>query len=80
MAAGHRGHLLVMIAGRAHVLNEYLEKENGPGELPGFRGFSGHIRADATSDFNLLFADEEELVGCWYHCRRRLGSRSRTEQ
>ena len=82
-----KSHFLVMIADRDHILYEYLEKENGPAIYRRFRGFSGHVQADAKSVFNLLFADEEELarkapdlehdgcmrveVGCWYHCRRR---------
>lgn len=82
-----KSHFLVMIADRDHILYEYLEKENGAAIYQRFRGFSGHVQADAKSVFNLLFADEEELalkapdlehdgctrieVGCWYHCRRR---------
>lgn len=82
-----KSHFLVMIADRDHILYEYLAKENGPAIYQRFRGFSGHVQADAKSVFNLLFADEDELarkapmlehdgctrteVGCWYHCRRR---------
>jgi transposase len=82
-----KSHFLVMIADREHILYEYLEKETGEAIYHRFRGFSGHVQADAKSVFNLLFADEEELarkapelahdgcerteVGCWYHCRRR---------
>jgi transposase len=82
-----KGHFLVMIADREHILFEYLEKENGPSIYERFRGFEGYVQADAKSVFNLLFADEAELgrkagdvehdgcdrteVGCWYHCRRR---------
>ena len=82
-----KSHFLVMIADRDHILYEYLVKENGPAIYQRFRGFNGHVQADAKSVFNLLFADEEELalkapgleydgctrieVGCWYHCRRR---------
>jgi transposase len=82
-----KSHFLVMIADRDHILYEYLEKENGPAIYQRFRGFNGHVQADAKSVFNLLFADEDELarkapniehdgctrveVGCWYHCRRR---------
>jgi len=82
-----KGHFLVMIADREHILYEYLEKETGAAIFERFRGFSGHVQADAKSVFNLLFADEDELrqkapdiaadgcsrveVGCWYHCRRR---------
>jgi transposase len=82
-----KGHFLVMIADREHILFEYLEKENGPSIYERFRGFEGYVQADAKAVFNLLFADEAELkrkagdvehdgcerteVGCWYHCRRR---------
>ena len=82
-----KGHFLVMIADRDHIIFEYLEKENGPAIYERFRGFSGYVQADAKAVFNLLFADAAELkrkrcdvehdgcerteVGCWYHCRRR---------
>jgi transposase len=83
-----KGHFLVMIADRDHILFEYLEKENGKAIHERFRGFGGHVQADAKSVFNLLFADVDELkrkapdiehdgrvrleVGCWYHLRKRL--------
>ncbi len=82
-----KGHFLVMIADREHIIFEYLEKEDGPAIYERFRGFNGYVQADAKSVFNLLFADAAELkvkackvkhdgcerteVGCWYHCRRR---------
>jgi hypothetical protein len=83
----HKGHFLVMVADRDHILYEYLDKENGRSIHHLFRGFEGYVQADAKSVFNLLFADAEELarkapdlehdgaqrveVGCWYHCRSR---------
>ena len=82
-----KGHFLVMIADRDHVLFEYLEKENGKAIYGRFRGFNGYVQSDAKSVFNLLFADAGELkqkadglehdgcertaVGCWYHARKR---------
>ena len=82
-----KGHFLVMIADRDHILYEYLESENGRAIYERFRGFEGHVQADAKSMFNLIFDDEQTLrlkapdldadgcerveVGCWYHCRRR---------
>ncbi len=82
-----KGHFLVMIADKDHILFEYLEKETGPAIYERFRGFSGYVQADAKAVFNLLFADPDELkkkasdvehdgcsrteVGCWYHCRKR---------
>jgi transposase len=82
-----KGHFLVMLADRDHIVYEYLEKETGKGIYERFRGFGGYVQADAKSVFNLLFADALELerkasdvehdgcerveVGCWYHCRKR---------
>jgi transposase len=82
-----KGHFLVMIADRDHILFEYLEKENGKAIYERFRGFAGQVQADAKSVFNLLFADVDELkrkapdivhdgcvrmeVACWYHARKR---------
>ncbi len=82
-----KGHFVVMIADREHIVFDYLSNENGPSIYKLFTGFSGHVQADAKSVFNLLFADPAELkskapdlqhdgcvrieVGCWYHARRR---------
>ena len=56
-----KGHFLVMIADRDHILFDYLEKETGPAIYESFRGFSGYVQADAKAVFNLLFADADEL-------------------
>ena len=82
-----KGHFLVMIADRDHIIFDYLEKETGPAIYERFRGFDGYVQADAKAVFNLLFDDAAELkrkscdiehdgctrteVGCWFHCRRR---------
>jgi len=82
-----KGHFLVMVADRDHILFDYLPSENGPSIYKLFTGFNGHVQADAKSVFNLLFADAAELklkapdlehdgcvrteVACWYHARRR---------
>jgi transposase len=82
-----KGHFLVQIADRDHILFEYLEHETSAAIYARFRGFSGYVQADAKSVFNLLFADETTLaasahdvehdgckrfeVACWYHARRR---------
>lgn len=82
-----KGHFLVMIADKDHIVFEYLESENGPAIYERFRGFHGYVQADAKAVFNLLFADAAELarkkedlehdgctrteVGCWFHARRR---------
>ncbi|MEY4551620.1 MAG: hypothetical protein RL685_7815 [Pseudomonadota bacterium] len=82
-----KGHFLVQIADRDHILFDYLERETSDAIYARFRGFTGYGQADAKSVFNLLFADEATLkasqhdvehdgcerveVGCWYHARRR---------
>ena len=82
-----KGHFLVQIADRDHILFDYLERETSAAIHSRFRGFSGYVQADAKSVFDLLFADEAALgnsrhevehdgaerieVGCWYHMRRR---------
>ncbi|HEY6726181.1 MAG TPA: IS66 family transposase [Polyangiaceae bacterium] len=82
-----KGHFLVQIADRDHILFEYLERETSTAIYARFRGFSGYVQADAKSVFNLLFADEAAMsasghdvqhdgaerheVACWFHARRR---------
>lgn len=82
-----KGHFLVQIADRDHILFDYLERETSAAIYARFRGFSGYVQADAKSVFNLLFADQPALkasghdiehdgcqrveVACWYHARRR---------
>ena len=53
-----KGHFLVMIADRDHILFEYLEKETSAAIYTRFRGYSGYVQSDAKSVFNLLFADD----------------------
>jgi transposase len=82
-----KGHFLVQVADRDHILFDYLERETSAAVYTRFQGFSGYVQADAKSVFDLLFADEATLnkskhdiehdgadraeVGCWYHTRRR---------
>ena len=82
-----KGHFLVQVADRDHILFDYLERETSAAVYTRFNGFSGYVQADAKSVFDLLFADEAALkkskhdvehdgadrteVGCWYHARRR---------
>jgi transposase len=80
-----KGHFLVQIADRDHILFDYLEHETSAAIYSRFRGFSGYVQADAKSVFNLLYRlpeqrpppDEGEPdqgvcteVGCWSHARR----------
>jgi transposase len=56
-----KGHFLVMIADREHIVFEYLAKEDGKGIYRKFQGFEGFVQADAKSVFHLLFADADEF-------------------
>jgi hypothetical protein len=56
-----KGHFLVMIADREHIVFEYLPKEDGKGIYRKFQGFEGFVQADAKSVFHLLFADADEF-------------------
>jgi transposase len=82
-----KGHFLVRIADRDHILFDYLERETSKGIYKQFHGYTGYVQADAKSVFNLLYADEatvrtsqhdvkpdgcqREEVGCWFHLRQR---------
>jgi transposase len=89
-----KGHFLVMIADRDHILFEYLEKETSAAIYARFRGFNGYVQSDAKSVFNLLFAEHvasdnkhgvdpdgciRSEVGCWYHCRRKFWEAAATK-
>jgi transposase len=81
-----KGHFLVQIADRDHILFEYLERETSANISSAFFGFSGYVQSDAKSVFDVLFSDAEvvrarnddiaadgcsrEEVGCWQHCRK----------
>jgi transposase len=82
-----KGHFLVQIADKDHILFEYLEKETSAKVSSTFFGFSGYVQADAKNVFDVLFSDAETVggrkddiepdgcarteVGCWQHCRKR---------
>lgn len=56
-----KGHFLVQVADRDHILFDYLERETSAAVYTRFQGFSGYVQADAKSVFDLLFADEDTL-------------------
>jgi len=75
-----RGHFFVELFDKQHVFFEYVPKETSAAVKGFFKGFSGHIQADAKSVYDVLFrpasdGDEEEdvctEVGCWSHARRK---------
>jgi transposase len=81
-----KGHFLVQIADRDHILFEYLERETSANISSAFFGFSGYVQSDAKSVFDVLFSDADTVrarnddvaadgcsraeVGCWQHCRK----------
>jgi transposase len=81
-----KGHFLVQIADKDHILFEYLERETSATVSSAFFGFSGYVQADAKSVFDVLFGDAETVrsrkddvaadgctrteVACWQHCRK----------
>ncbi|HEU4404310.1 MAG TPA: IS66 family transposase [Polyangiaceae bacterium] len=83
-AACRKGHFFVVLADKDHVFFEYQPKHTSAAVCAMFRGFSGHIQADAHAVYDALFrgappkgAPPDEPrgpppteVGCWSHGRR----------
>jgi transposase len=83
-AACRKGHFFVVLADKDHVFFEYQPKHTSAAVCAMFRGFSGHVQADAHAVYDALFrgtppkgAPPDEPrgpppteVGCWSHCRR----------
>jgi len=75
-----KGHYFVRIADRDHILFNFTERQRSEDVVTLFKGYAGHIQADACSVYNALFrpadpdAPDDELpteVGCWSHARRK---------
>ncbi|MDP2273799.1 MAG: IS66 family transposase [Archangium sp.] len=74
-----RGHFFVELFDKQHAFFEYVPKETSAAVQDFFKGFTGHIQADAKSVYDVLFrpaadGDEEDVcteVGCWSHARRK---------
>ena len=74
-----KGHFLVLVADRDHIIFEYLERETSAAIAEIFRDYEGYVQADAKSVFDVLFVkvrarddDPERLeVACWSHARRK---------
>ncbi|MBX3249670.1 MAG: IS66 family transposase [Myxococcales bacterium] len=81
-----RGHVLVQIADRDHVIFDYLERETAAAIAALFEGYQGYVQADAKNVFDILYRagpgdlfgaeprDPREPcveVGCWAHARRK---------
>ena len=75
-----KGHYFVRIADRDHILFNFTERQRSEDVVTLFKGYGGHIQADACSVYNALFrpadpdAPDDELpteVGCWSHARRK---------
>ena len=67
-----RGQMFVQIADRDHILFSYMPRGTSEAAKELFAGYSGFGQADASSIFDVLFADgDREEVGCWGHARRK---------
>lgn len=74
-----RGHFFVELFDKQHVFFEYVAKETSAAVKDFFKGFTGHIQADAKSVYDVLFrpsadGDDEDVcteVACWSHARRK---------
>jgi transposase len=78
--ACRRGHFFVVLADQDHVFFEFQAEHTSDAVCRMFKGFTGHIQADAHAIYNAIFRGEAranpddkipEEVGCWSHARRR---------
>ncbi|MEZ4327765.1 MAG: transposase [Polyangiales bacterium] len=83
-----KGHYFVRIADRDHILFNFTERQRSEDVVTLFKGYGGHIQADACSVYNALFrpadpdAPDDELpteVGCWSHARRKFFEAARSQ-
>jgi len=77
--ACRKGHFFVVLADQDHVFFEFQAKHTSAAVCEMFRGFAGHIQADAHAVYDAIFRGEARAhpddtipreVGCWSHCRR----------
>jgi len=78
--ACRNGNFFVIIADRDHVFFEYTPRETSEAVSKMFKGFTGHIQADAKSVYDILYRPPPDVdakdvvlpkeVGCWTHGRR----------
>lgn len=77
-----KGHYFVRIADRDHILFDYVDRHTTANVRALFRGFEGHVQADAASVYDALFrpSDPDDPdddgchrieVACWAHARRK---------
>jgi hypothetical protein len=64
--------VFVFIADEEHVLFRYAESGTSEAIAGMLRGFRGHVLADASNVFDILFREMGMTeVACWFHQRRR---------
>lgn len=74
-----KGHFFVVLADKKHIFFEFQAKHSSAAVCEMFRGFSGHIQADAHAIYDALFRGDAVddptsapvEVACWSHARRR---------
>jgi transposase len=64
-------HVFVFTADRDHVVFTYAPEHTSVTASSFLKGFRGHVLADASAIFDVLFRDEGMTeTGCWFHARR----------
>jgi transposase len=78
--ACRKGHFFVVMADADHVFFEFQPRHTSAAVCEMFRGFKGHIQADAHVIYDAIFRGDARVacddplpqeVGCWSHARRR---------
>lgn len=64
--------MFVFVADRDHVVFRHAPAQDGEAVEGMLRGFHGHLLADASAIFDVLYRKPHDMteVACWFHCRR----------
>jgi hypothetical protein len=63
-------HVFVFVAEQDHVIFRYTATHDGDAISAMLRGYGGHVLADASSIYDILFRTGMTESGCWSHMRR----------
>jgi hypothetical protein len=64
--------MFVFVADRDHVVFRHAPAQDGEAVEAMLNGFHGHLLADASAIFDVLYRKPHDMteVACWFHCRR----------
>jgi len=66
-----RWHVFAFTADRDHVVFTYAPEHTSATARSFLKGFHGHVLADASAIFDVLYREEGMIeTGCWFHARR----------